>query len=102
MTVLIFLMFFCRYQVGFFRGQFDMNVHNNVDDLLAAENNNNRRNNNVEPQANIPREAGNDNQPPPPPPTPVEIPDRPTVLGVMWTFFTTFFASLIPEIPNAI
>lgn len=78
-----------------------MNVHNNVDDLLAAENNNNRRNNNVEPQANIPQEAGNDNQPPPPP-TPVEIPDRPTVLGVMWTFFTTFFASLIPEIPNAI
>ncbi|XP_018322744.1 homocysteine-responsive endoplasmic reticulum-resident ubiquitin-like domain member 2 protein [Agrilus planipennis] len=30
------------------------------------------------------------------------IEHSPSVLTIMWTFFTTFFASLIPEIPNAV
>ncbi|GLH02415.1 Homocysteine-responsive endoplasmic reticulum-resident ubiquitin-like domain member 2 protein [Gryllus bimaculatus] len=91
------------YQVGFFRiQQQQLQVAR-----VAAENNNvpvDARpvdNNNVEANEgeDVPRgnqeavsEAGE----------PAQEPDRPSLLAVTWTFFTSFFASLIPEQPGAI
>lgn len=46
---------------------------------------NNNNNNNIDPPGPVPQE--------------VQTPSR---LTVVWTFFTSFFASLIPEIPNAV
>lgn len=49
---------------------------------------------------NINHNNNNNNSGPPEPANQeVQIPSR---LMVVWTFFTTFFASLIPEIPNAV
>lgn len=48
-------------------------------------NNNNNNNNNVVPPDPVPQEE-----------------QQPSRLMVVWTFFATFFASLIPEIPNAV
>ncbi|XP_973337.2 homocysteine-responsive endoplasmic reticulum-resident ubiquitin-like domain member 2 protein [Tribolium castaneum] len=48
-------------------------------------NNNNNNNNNVVPPEPVPQEE-----------------QQPSRLMVVWTFFATFFASLIPEIPNAV
>ncbi|GLV40467.1 Homocysteine-induced endoplasmic reticulum protein [Carabus blaptoides fortunei] len=73
------------YQMGFFRAQ-------------AANNNEARRpeNNNV-PAAQVPTDETTNQST-----HAVIIDQRPTMLNIMWTFFTTFFASLIPEIPNAV
>lgn len=71
------------YQTGFFR---PLVLNNN--DVPRPENNN------VQPQNG--ENASNQSN------TSQIINQRPTMLSIMWTFFTTFFASLIPEIPNAL
>ncbi|XP_044737109.1 homocysteine-responsive endoplasmic reticulum-resident ubiquitin-like domain member 2 protein [Chrysoperla carnea] len=94
------------YQIGFFRVPLENNnaINNNVDPIV--ENNNNRRNDAQREQRPVREnlvQGDHANIASTPSQAPIQmVPDRPTVLGVMWTFFTTFFASLIPEIPNAI
>lgn len=72
------------YQMGFFRAQA---VNNN--EIRRPENNN-------MPAAQTADTANNQAN------ATVIAEQRPTMLNIMWTFFTTFFASLIPEIPNAV
>lgn len=77
------------YQTGFFRPPALIN-NNNINNAPRPENNNVQQPN-VEPAPS--NQSINQNQP--------VVDQRPTMLNIMWTFFTTFFASLIPEIPNA-
>lgn len=67
------------YQTGFFRAP----VLNN-NDAQRQENN------------NVQNGESSDNQ------QNAQIDQRPSAFAIMWTFFTSFFASLIPEIPNAL
>ncbi|XP_065169186.1 homocysteine-responsive endoplasmic reticulum-resident ubiquitin-like domain member 2 protein isoform X1 [Atheta coriaria] len=76
------------YQIGFFR---NVNINNNNivagDPVAAAAGGGGAADAQPAPAA-----AGNDAQ------------DvlQPTRLMILWTFFTTFFASLLPEIPNVV
>lgn len=83
------LYFNSRHQIGFFR---DLNLNN--------------RNNNNQPAGNQPagnqpagnqpagnQPADNQNQPPL-----VVVNNQPSILAVTWMIFTSFFASLIPDI----
>ncbi|KAJ9596965.1 hypothetical protein L9F63_011995 [Diploptera punctata] len=94
------------YQLGFFRAQQLQGAR------VVAENNNeamNARvveNNNIQNQDEAvaaggadrpPREEGSGGAEAPDP-----EPDRPSLFALTWTFFTSFFASLIPEQPGAL
>jgi hypothetical protein len=49
----------------------------------------------VQGQQRLPREDSGAEEPDP-------EPDRPSLFALTWTFFTSFFASLIPEQPGAL
>lgn len=83
--VLLFGIGLYLYQMGFFRVQV---VNNNE---LRRPENNNVVVPPVAPDA-APQIIVNN----------AVAPQGPTMLTIMWTFFTTFFASLLPEVPNAI
>ncbi|XP_012267965.1 homocysteine-responsive endoplasmic reticulum-resident ubiquitin-like domain member 2 protein [Athalia rosae] len=89
------------YQGGFFRVQPNLLVDNN--NVRVDNNNQILQNEAVGAQALPPR------QPPPAPQTDTRVhPDqendgqRPGVLAFAWTFFSSFFASLIPDQPNVV
>ena len=99
-----------RYQLGFFRAQqlqaARLVAENNNEAVNArvAENNNiQNQNEEVGAAAAVgggggerPREEGSGAEAPDP------EPDRPSLFALTWTFFTSFFASLIPEQPGAL
>lgn len=93
----------CRYQGGFFR----------VQPILLPENNNGRVENNnqllqneaIAPQAVPPQQNGQMPTVPPEAQTNANEENeeqRPGALAFTWTFFSSFFASLIPDQPNVI
>lgn len=119
-TPMRFLVVFCLgllmylYNIGFFRplDDFVQVAENNndparVDAAAAAINGNNDNNNNHQPADGA---GGNEEVPqnnpdgavPTVPPAAPPVPDRPSLLALTWTFFTSFFASLIPEQPGVI
>lgn len=96
------------YQVGFFRIQQQQlqvarvapennNIAMDAVDARAVDNNNVEQN---EAEVQGPQieaqSAGSEAEVPGP------EPDRPSLLAITWTFFTSFFASLIPEQPGAL
>ncbi|XP_069681524.1 homocysteine-responsive endoplasmic reticulum-resident ubiquitin-like domain member 2 protein [Periplaneta americana] len=97
------------YQLGFFRAQqlqAARLVAENNNEAVVVENNNLQNQNEgvgaagagaeVQGQQRLPRDEGSGAEEPDP------EPDRPSLFALTWTFFTSFFASLIPEQPGAL